>query len=907
MLGSTWAQAQAPGFDMAVAMGSNSNLATLATDIVVDAAGNSYVTGFFGGTINVNGSNITADKDDIFVAKLDPVGRIIWFARAGGNAQEFSNGIALDGSGNVYITGDFLSPTIRFGSSLLTNSFDGPDYNSREIYVAKLDANGNWVWGAIAGGAGPDTGHDIAVDGGGNAYITGSYMSAASFGSTLLPLVRLNGTSLSPEVFVAKLSSQGTWLWARNSGSGAGCRGTGIGLDAVGNLYVAGSSTNLLPGAWLGPFGLPTAGLFVAKLTTQNGSLLWATGGTGATGYGGFGAYTYSGSVKLAVDGQNNPVISGSFIQTLQLGPYALTASGSGSDGFVAKLDAAGAYRWATQTGDGGRDLCNSIAADANGNCFVTGSFENTARFGSFSLTAASPNTTDAFTAMLGPTGTWRWVTSVSGPRIDNGICVAVGPGRTTYLGGETLGYPVRFGDGSGAAIGSVAGLPGFVARLQPYPSLALSGDSLVCRGGQVQLTATTSGAVSGYRWSTGATSASIAVTQPGTYSVTATFGGGYTLTETYRVRSIAPTVQISGGTEPLCPGASATLTATAPEARSLRWSTGATTPGISVSQPGTYSITAQYSSGCAVTEQVVVVGNALNITGRQQLCPGQSTTLTAAGTGAAVVGYRWSGGETTPTLRVSQAGTYWVTATFANGCTLTKAHSVGPPTAKVASVSGDTLLCPGTTLRLTALNPDALTYQWNTGATTPDITLSTPGRYSVLLTYSGGCTSRDSLEVQTAPLAPVFTLGPDTTLCLEKTLVLRAPAVSGPGVVLRWSDGSTGSTLRVSEPGQYSLRITTPCDTRTASRNVAYEPCFKAPNIITPNNDNLHDTFVINELSRGPWRLEIYSRWGKKVYQTEAYQNDWGPDAAPGVYYYLLRPAAGSGEATRGWLEVVR
>ncbi|UOQ70003.1 hypothetical protein [Hymenobacter cellulosilyticus] len=364
---------------------------------------------------------------------------------------------------------------------------------------------------------------------------------------------------------------------------------------------------------------------------------------------------------------------------------------------------------------------------------------------------------------------------------------------------------------------------------------MTISGDSVVCGGGQVQLTATTTGTATGYRWSTGATTASISVSQAGIYSVTATFAGGYTLTETYRVRSIVPGVQLSGGTEPLCPGTSAELVATATGARSLRWNTGATTPTIRVTQPGTYSVTAQYSAGCTVSAQVVVVGNMLSISGRQQLCPGQSTTLTATASGAAVTGYRWSSGETTPTLLVSQAGTYSVTATFANGCTLTSQHTVGPPTAKVASVSGDTLLCPGTVLRLTALNPDALTYQWNTGATTPDIVVSGPGYYKVLLTYTGGCTSRDSLLVQTAPLAPSFTLGADTTLCLEKTLVLRAPDVSGPGVERRWSDGSTGATLQVSRPGVYSLQITTPCSSRTASRSVSYESCFFAPNIITP------------------------------------------------------------------------
>lgn len=438
-----------------------------------------------------------------------------------------------------------------------------------------------------------------------------------------------------------------------------------------------------------------------------------------------------------------------------------------------------------------------------------------------------------------------------------------------------------------------------------PTHAVVIVGDSLLCNGGEIRLTAVvTGGTVAGYLWSTGATTAAIVVTQPGTYAVTITYNGASTQTARHLVRAVAPVPRIIGGGA-LCPGGSVALLAVAPGAQSLRWSTGATTAAIAATQPDTYVVTATYGAGCVATAQLTVVPNVLAVSGPLQLCPGQSATLTAANAGTAAVGYRWSTGATTPTLRVAQAGTYTVTATLADGCVLTARHTVGPPRATVAAaVAGDTLLCPGTSLQLTALNPDALAYRWSTGAGTPTIAVTQPGTYAVVLTYAGGCTSRDSLRVRAARALPAFTLGPDTTLCLETPLVLRAPALGRADVSLRWSDGSAGPTLRVQEPGRYSLEISSRCGSRVVARRVDYASCLFIPNIITPNNDGRNDRFVINGLTRGPWALTLFNRWGRQVYATEAYRYDWGATAAPGVYYYLLQQGR---TRHKGTLEVVR
>ena len=224
------------------------------------------------------------------------------------------------------------------------------------------------------------------------------------------------------------------------------------------------------------------------------------------------------------------------------------------------------------------------------------------------------------------------------------------------------------------------------------------------------------------------------------------------------------------------------------------------------------------------------------------------------------------------------------------------------PPTLRI---SGPAVLCTGQPVLLTATGtPTPLTYRWNTGATTPSITVTQPGTYSATAAFPGGPPASAQHVVVASETGPTLFLGRDTTLCNGSELVLQRPV--GSSFAYRWSDGSTGASLRVREPGTYSLQVTTPCGTQTASRQVAYQPCGKIPNIITPNGDGRNDRFAITIPASGPWALAIYSRWGQRIYRSADYRNEWGAEAAPGVYYYLLQ-AADNSLPLKGWLEVVR
>jgi len=294
-----------------------------------------------------------------------------------------------------------------------------------------------------------------------------------------------------------------------------------------------------------------------------------------------------------------------------------------------------------------------------------------------------------------------------------------------------------------------------------------------------------------------------------------------------------------------------------------------------------------------------------LTISGDTAVCASSTGQLTAAAAGATA--FRWSTGATTPTISGLAPGAYTITATFAGGCQSSAQATIRQGRSPVVAIRGDSVLCPNATAQLTASVANAtsgVSYRWNTGATTASISITQGGTYLVTVTSAAGCQQPASYRVRAATALPSFTLGADTTLCEGDRVVLRAPL--GTGLRYQWSDGSTGSQLVASTAGTYSLRVSNACSSGQATRVVSARNCLKIPNVVTPNNDAHNDLFVVEGLRGDDWSLDVFNRWGGSVLHTASYHNDWGPTAAPGIYYVLLRRAS-TGYSYRGWVEVIR
>jgi hypothetical protein len=907
------AQAQTPHYTLAKAIGTSAlpgDMRSEAQRSVVDAAGNIYVVGQFVGTVQFGSFTLTSvsGAHDVFVAKLDSAGTYQWVAQGGGLADDKGNGIGLDAAGNVYVatTVSTGSTNVHFGSIALSSKYA----LENDIVVAKLSSAGTWLWavgGGGSGGAGGIKAAAIAVDATGNCYVTGSFdCTNVTFGTTTYVNPFYHGIAC-----ILKLDAAGNWLWAVVGGgtSGGSTESYDIALDDGGNAYITGYFEG--PAVNFGPIqvvsGTVYPAVFVAKLSPQ-GQYQWVVPGGG-------GLYDYG--QGIAVDKQRNVYVTGSFNSpTAPFGPFTLSNIHTAlnepySDLFVAKLNTGGQYQWAVRGGGLYDDKGRSIRVDAQGNLLLTG-YHNSPTIGLGSITLANKNVSrpgpfgfyDTYIAQLTAAGQFVWGVPGGGNATDFSFDLAIGgPRNSPHITGYSTTAPAQFGPFTLPT--NPSGYTGFIARLSPPPlTVQVQGDSLLCQNGQITLRATASAAVLAYRWNTGATTPTLTVNHPGTYSVTVSFSTGQTATASFRVTTLTGTLAIGGDTL-LCPGASGQLRAVASAGgATYQWSTGSQASSLAITQAGIYTLTATYGSGCALTTQVRVRVPTVRIMGYPQICPGPGGTaqLTAVAPGA--MAYRWNTGATTAQLTVTQAGTYTVTAIFANGCSLMATQVVNAPE---IGIQGDSLLCAGRTVQLSATNPAATAYAWNTGATTPAIAITQPGTYSVIISFGSGCSATARYQVRAEVPNPPFTLGADTTLCEGDRLVLRAAlAAGGSGVGYQWSDGSTGSELVVQQAGTYRLQRTTRCETQTATRQISIRSCLFIPNIITPNNDGDNDVFLIRGLPPGDWSLEVFSRWGRQVYQTEVYRADWGSQAAPGLYYYLLRQPA-TGRSYKGWIEVVR
>ena len=192
------------------------------TGIAIDDSGNMYLTGQFSGTMDFGGKALIASgSSDIFIAKYSYDGFLVWAEKAGGLYNDGSTGLVIDKSGNVYITG--------FSE---TNSNGGSD-----IFVAKYDKNGNLVWNSISG-SNFDTheeGRSIAVDKTGNVYVTGKFTGNANFGDIQLI------SSGSFDIFIAKYLPDGKISWVKRAGSSVfDDSGESIKVNDNGNIFVAG-------------------------------------------------------------------------------------------------------------------------------------------------------------------------------------------------------------------------------------------------------------------------------------------------------------------------------------------------------------------------------------------------------------------------------------------------------------------------------------------------------------------------------------------------------------------------------------------------------------------------------------------------------------------------------------------
>jgi hypothetical protein len=340
--------------------------------IAVDFSGNAYIAGVTSSTDFPTASPLQAVSGgagsfDVFAAKLNPGGSaLVYSTYLGGSNDDWGQGIAVDSSGNAYVTGYTYSPNFPTASPLQA-VFGGVG----DAFVAKLNPAGSaLVYSTYLGGSNVDEGYGIAVDSSGNAYITGETESI-NF-PTASPLQAVFGGV--QDAFVAKLNPAGSALvYSTYLGGGGYDAGYGIAVDSAGNAYVVGytTSTNFPTASPLQPVNGGGADAFVAKLNPSGSALVYSTylGGSG----GEFG-------LGIAVDSSGNAYVTGYTAATNfpTANPLQAFSGGGFTDAFVSKLNPGGsALVYSTYLGGSDSDYGQGIAVDSAGNAYVAGYTES--------------------------------------------------------------------------------------------------------------------------------------------------------------------------------------------------------------------------------------------------------------------------------------------------------------------------------------------------------------------------------------------------------------------------------------------------------------------------------------------------------------------------------------------------
>jgi hypothetical protein len=383
-----------------------------AAGIVVDAAGNAYVTGQ---TFSINFptqnpfQGTTGDRTgDAFVAKLDNSGSTLLYSTyLAGSKSDGGAGIAVDAAGNAYVTGVTSSsdfPTVKPVQPSLSGSSDA--------FIAKIDTTASGtaslVYSTYLGGSDAEGGAGVAVDSSGNAYVTG-YTQSSNF-PTANPLQGSSGggtcffyysnpfSQPCPDAFIAKLNPSGSALvFSTYLGGKDDDRGTGIAVDSSGNSYVTGhtqssnfpTSSPIQPN--LGGFG----DAFVAKLNATGSALTYSTYLGGNSDDQGNG---------IAVDSSGNAYVTGSTSSMDFPTVFPVEVLNSGSHIFITKLNSAGsALVYSSYLGGSGFETGAGVAVDANGNAYVTGN-TSSSNFPTVNpLQTSLRGFTDAFVSKIAP------------------------------------------------------------------------------------------------------------------------------------------------------------------------------------------------------------------------------------------------------------------------------------------------------------------------------------------------------------------------------------------------------------------------------------------------------------------------------------------------------------------------
>lgn len=807
--------------------------------IVTDKAGNSYFAGDYeNGSITFGKFTLPANRGggNLFLVKYNASGNVIWAkAPVSKSIDGVSVGtaVALDSHDNIYVTG-FFGDTISFSSYTLTT----PNNNSLNAFIAKYDSSGNVLWAEQSAvinqqNIGAD-GYSVVIDADANAYITGSFYGTVSFGSFTLKSIG------EADIFLVKYDSNGNVVWAKQSNNikpKSYIYANSLAIDNSANIYQTGYFIDTIA------IGIDTLraspireDVFLAKYDSS-GNIIWTTQSNNSINSNGYGN-------SVAVDGDGNTYVAGSFMDSLSFGSIHLY--NNNYEVFLAKFNSSGNILWTEQgisiyddSWYGYSVACDTLKRGGGYLIMSAGTYNNNNgnefRFGkyTFVLNDNNPDGIGTILCQFDSSGNVSCGTIFTEGTEDDGDAVAVDhSGKYVYIGADEVNQNGIFKDtiifGKDTIPLSTNGDVPFAARWAECFEVnfkASATGTRVCNNncdGRATVLPDSGTSPYTYLWSNGETTQTNTGLCPGTYSVAVTDNGGYKVLQSITIISNAAFyLSVSPLYDTICAGDSIQLLAVGNNPISYSWS-----PAIGIScshcpnpyvypiSTTTYSLTATDTAGCdTVSEITITVLNSKATIAAlpDTICAGDSTKLTASG-GAS---YLWSTSQTTNTIWVKPSGNATFTVTAKSGtCTSSLSTMVYVNPVPVPVISGPVAICKDSSASLTVTG--GTTYKWSNGETSATIETSniTSNITFTVTAYNGVC-SKDTSFTLTLKSPPLVNITKDTTICDGQSITLKA---SGGGTYL-WSTSATTDTIVVnpSSSTTYSVTVDSVCSSTSS------------------------------------------------------------------------------------------
>lgn len=373
-----------------------------AKSITVDEQGNTYITGNIAGFADFSGTTYQGRGIyDIFIAKYNSQGGLLWVKLAGGDNNESGNAIQYK-NGFLYLTGYFNDTTWFGGNRMISRG-------SSDAFIAKYDKDGSFIWVKQAGGVNGDLGISIDVDDAGDIFVAGTFRS-----SMTLDAINLTSPNFYDESFYARYDANGNVIWAKATRGNNPNQIAGVAFDHDHSFFITGFfGGNFTIGSTTVNSSTSSYDIFLAKIDA-NGDLDWLKKA----------GSTYEDAAHgVCSDLNGNPSIVGYFAGTAYFDSHTVTYSDY-NDVFVARYDSSGNNLW-VRAGRGHQlDVGWGIATDNNGNVFATGMFQDYIDFDGNIIHVN--NLRDIFLVSYTPNGDVRWLAQGGGLDTEIGFSVAV-------------------------------------------------------------------------------------------------------------------------------------------------------------------------------------------------------------------------------------------------------------------------------------------------------------------------------------------------------------------------------------------------------------------------------------------------------------------------------------------------